>query len=368
MSILGHPDIEKATRVFDKKVKAMSRDDLLYNYIILDVDFKFPGSVKYPCIPTRVDDEIDIYPLKGRSVITGCEYLVASSMGCDLHVRDGVLIPFKKNKEGSEKVDILDYKAPYREIVKGLQRKRGKYLKKTFYNYMYKEIGNSIYGAIAMGISRRKGYDIKTGTHVAIEGGVLSNPILASYITGFARALIGECMHNIHMLKGRVVSVTTDGFITNLADLEDSLLSSEIVKHDCLNLYRKVREFLTTFDDCKSDKRGLEIKNVERLGLVSWRTRGQLGFTDGGITAATGFQTKFLDKELIIDMFIKTMNSDELSNTFDYVQTGLRSAMDIYKYGGHVIAKYKDRKHCLDYDDKRKIIHSDGEKFLDSSP
>ena len=213
MSILGHPDLDQAVHIYNKTLLKMSNEDLLLNYIVVDVEFTFPDNVKYPCIPARVDDEVDIYPLSGRSTITGSEYLVAKSMGCRLHARSGVMIPFKKplkdrvhesSSKNRKTVYDLEYLGPYRNIVKELQQKRRLYEKKTFYNYMYKEIGNSIYGQIAMGISGKKSFDIKTKSHIKILGGVLSNPILASYITGFTRALIGECLHNIHCLNGKV--------------------------------------------------------------------------------------------------------------------------------------------------------------------
>lgn len=369
MSILGHPDTEKGVRIFNKTVQKMSVKDLLFNYIIVDVEFKFDKTTKYPCIPTRVDDNVDIYPLEGRSTITGCEYLVAKSMGCRLYVKDGVMIPFKTSNSNPHSKEDLDYQAPFRGIVKDLQHKRRKYPKKTFYNYMYKEIGNSIYGQVAMGISARKGFDIKSKSHVIIEGGVLSNPILASYITGFTRALVSECMHNIQLLNGKIVSVTTDGFITDVEDLESKILALGNENQHCLNLYRKVRKLLTTFDgEEKYNESGLEIKNVEEQGLISWKTRGQLGFTNGGISAATGFQLKYLDKQFIIDEFTKYLTSDE-TKFLEYIQTSLRSATDIYKYGGHVTVTYKDRKYGLYFDDKRRIIDQDPQiGLLDSLP
>ena len=122
-------------------------------------------------------------------------------MGCKLRVRSGVIIPFNKlkstsNSELSANKDVNDnwikYNAPYRNIVKELQSKRSKHPKKTFYNYMYKEITNSIYGQIAMGIGGKNTFDVKTGSYIRINGSSLSSPILASYITGFVRALISH--------------------------------------------------------------------------------------------------------------------------------------------------------------------------------
>lgn len=99
MSLLGHPDLNKATRVYNKTISKMSKETLLNDYIALEVDFKFPAEVKYPCIPTRAGDKGDIYPREGRSVITGIEYIVARSMGCHLQVISGVLVPRMSTKD-----------------------------------------------------------------------------------------------------------------------------------------------------------------------------------------------------------------------------------------------------------------------------
>ncbi|KAI1430456.1 hypothetical protein GGR50DRAFT_702051, partial [Xylaria sp. CBS 124048] len=353
--------------------------DLVLNYLILEVDFTFKEGTKYPCIPTRVDDDVDIYPLKGTSIITGSEYLVALSMGCKLYVKGGVIIPFKRLVEPKEKgkerekdkpksLDdlLLGYIAPFRDIVKDLQKKRRQYPKKTFFNYMYKEIGNSIYGQTSMGLSGKRAYSPRTNTYEPVDGGFLSNPILASYITGFTRALVGECLNNIQIIGGKVVSVTTDGFITDVEDLESKLLalsdpdSSKIYSSSpnllCLNIYKSMRGYLTDIEGSEKDYRALEVKHVESKGLISWKTRGQLGFTVSGISAATGFQVRYLEKEFLIEEFTRLMGDKDINGVIEYIESGLRSATDIFKRGGHVIAKYKDKRFSLNYDDKRRIL------------
>ncbi|KAI5850810.1 hypothetical protein GGS23DRAFT_591595 [Durotheca rogersii] len=220
-----------------------------------------------------------------------------------------------------------------------------------------------------MGLSGKTNFDIKSQTYVRLEGGVLSNPILSSYITGFTRALIGECLHNIEILGGRVVSVTTDGFISDVKDLESKLLSLNKRNLNCLYLYRGIRGILTNIEGQETDVRGLEIKNEELTGLISWKTRGQLGFTDGGISAATGFQARFLEKAFLIKEFSRIMNDKNISNDFDFIQTSLRSAKDVYKYGHNVIIKYKDRRFSLDFDNKRCILEDSKESnFKDTRP
>jgi hypothetical protein len=106
MCILGHPQFDKAARIYRNIIENMSYRELMLNYIVLDVDFNFPPDTKYPSIPTRVDNDVDIYPLEGRSIITGPEYLTAKSMGCKLRVRSGVIIPFKNNNNNTKKSNI----------------------------------------------------------------------------------------------------------------------------------------------------------------------------------------------------------------------------------------------------------------------
>jgi hypothetical protein len=58
--------------------------------------------------------------------------------------------------------------------------------------------------------------------------------------------------------------------------------------------------------------------------------------------------------EEIEQLFINTLNSEEKSITF--VQSSLRSALDIYKQGGHVTRLLKDRIFRMHYDNRRSII------------
>lgn len=69
----------------------------------------------------------------------------------------------------------------------------------------------------------------------------------------------------------------------------------------------------------------------------------------------------------IISIFGDRITSGEIE--FEYIQRGLRSATDIYKKGGHVVATYKDRKYSLEYDNKRMIdSKADVGKSQDSTP
>lgn len=109
----------------------------------------------------------------------------------------------------------------------------------------------------------KKTFDIKSKEMRRIEASVLTNPILASYTTSFVRCLIGECLHNAQTLKGVVVSVTTDGFITNLPDLESRILE---LKHcnTFLKVFKNIRRDITD----GVDERALELKATSK-GIIS---------------------------------------------------------------------------------------------------
>jgi hypothetical protein len=59
----------------------------------------------------------------------------------------------------------------------------------------------------------------QTRTTQRLFGAELSNPIIAYWTT--IRSVIGECLNRIHTVGGRVVTVTTEGLITDLTNLEE---------------------------------------------------------------------------------------------------------------------------------------------------
>ena len=109
---------------------------------------------------------------------------------------------------------------------------------------MYKEIGNTIYGMLVRGISNKTKYDIQSASMKRMGGTKFSNPIMASWITAFVRSLLGELLHYVHLLGGKVVSVTTDGFITDIPDLENKVLDLiKFNKNEKVSMFIRYREW-----------------------------------------------------------------------------------------------------------------------------
>ena len=68
---------------------------------------------------------------------------------------------------------------------------------------------------------------------------------------------MGECLHTIQNVGGSVVSVTTDGFITNVGQLESKLSENYLFSE-----FKSIREELS------QNNQGLELKNSGR-GIIA---------------------------------------------------------------------------------------------------
>lgn len=432
MAGLGNPDYNKGRMITVKQLEKMSFNEILYSYIIMKVKFKFNSKVKYPTIPVHIDETTSVYPLEGEAILTGSEYILAKSQKCELKISDIYYLPFEKDKGGN----IINQ--PFKALIKEIQAERRKHPKGSIGNLFNKEMANSQYGNTARGISNKKKFDIKTGKTLRMDSSELCNPIIASWTTAFIRSIVGECLDKISKLKGKVVSATTDGFITNIQNLEykliggkafflsrlkylerkiiddynfltinTSILEEEINKYT--NIYPNtefIKEYLNKFTNLSSNlieeiqktitdlkwegdeslvkeyrklrlelsqnDTGLEIKK-EGPGIIAISTRIQIG-KNSGIKATTGFQTGNYSLEELHNLFKETLKKEDKS--WEFIQFSLRSALDIYREGGHVTPVYKDQIFRLLYDNKREIIIPKGFEdtidisniLLDSNP
>jgi len=265
MTHLSLPAYGSGTRLDSEFVKSMTPDQLMTGYLILKGTFKFPSNTKYPSIPCYMDKTTTVYPLDGECILTGPEYLLARNQKCDIKIKSAFYIPATVKEKVVGRMTIKIPVKPFDEIIKELQEKRREYPKGHILNSLYKEMANSIYGNVVRGMSNKKTFDTKTGRMYRVSATELSNPILASWTTAFIRSVIGECLHNIVKLGGKVVSVTTDGFITNLKDLESLLLKLPREEIPLLLHYIQLREVLS---DNVSNHVALEVKNTS-VGIIS---------------------------------------------------------------------------------------------------
>ena len=342
MAHLTLPDYYNASLINTEDLEKWNQEQFFKGYLIVNCDFSFKPEVKYPSIPCYVDKNTTVYPLNGSTFITGPEFYLAKTQGCEFNIKSAFYINQK------EKINVFNNKLepvkPFHQIIKDLQSLRKKYPKKHINNLLYKELGNGLYGNIVRGMANKKQYDSITKQMSRVNATPLSNPILASGTTAFIRSVIGECLHNIQLLNGKVVSVTTDGFITNI---EDTILTLDPKHTVMLRKFREIRVKLS------GDPTALEIK-TEGKGILSWTTRGQLG-VEPSFAPTTGFQKQGFDKMELVKILKDTLKSKEKS--FEFTRNSLRGAKDIFEKGGGVRMVVKEQTFRLLHDNRRKMDH-----------
>lgn len=356
MCNLGDPVYERVETLSRTRLNNLKDEELLRSYYYISGSFKFEKDVKYPSIPTDLPGSgpgplLSIYPSSGHCAITGYEYLLAVRIQkCKFLVDKAFRIP------------TTEY-APFRRIMLTLQRERRKHPKGSLLNVLYKLLGNGGYGILCRGFSDQRSFDIETGSTKRMPANDISNIVLGAATTSLARSVIGELLHNINVLGGKVVSVTTDGFITDIKDLENVILNSKSkgISKTFLNLYRSTREYLC------GNPEALEMKNSVR-GLLSWCVRGQQSI-DGKLSAVTGLQKRNVasDSSELGKILKNVLLSGDRS--MRYLQSRLRSGREIYETGYHVCEILQERDFNM-FSDNRRVFAKEVTEggFHDSEP
>lgn len=243
MSMMGDPDYANLKMLSESDLHQMNKTEILYSYFIMKCKFKFPQTVKYPSIACFIDETTTVYPLSGSALLTGSEYLLALSQGCVFEISEIVYIPFKNFK-------------PFLSSIKEIQRLRSQHPKGSILNALYKELGNSQYGLTARGISANKKFDLKLGKSVKLDVNEFANPLICSWITACIRSIAGELLHYLSTKSAKVVSVTTDGFITDYPNLESINNLQDFTDYSLFHQFCEMRNVLS------GNPNGLELKHT----------------------------------------------------------------------------------------------------------
>lgn len=219
------------------------------------VEFVFPKGTRFPCLPVRSEQYGLRFPLSGLAYVTAPEIELALSMGATIAIKHGVIVPWVA---GSQPL--------FEDFTRMIQQLRQKYRKKSLEEVMVKEIGNSLYGKLAQGLSDKTAFDTATGLSKKIGPSAVTNPYMAAHTTGLIRAVCGELLHRIPSHR-TVVSVTTDGFLTD-APLEELDQTGPLCRR-----YQALCQRLHG-DESGEPVPMLELKHHARQ-IVSIKTRGQ---------------------------------------------------------------------------------------------
>jgi hypothetical protein len=307
-----------------------------------EVEFKFPENVVIPSIPVKTKNGL-VYPRAGVAKCTSYEIFLAKRLGAELKLVVGVVIP------AGSGCSVL------KRFVKDVRFERSQHKKGTLANGFYKLIMNSLYGRFAMGIHPKKYFDTRTGLYSTGGRDGYTNAYLASSITGFIRAVVSELIHELSVKGCLVVSVTTDGFITD-APFE------EILRDIDTPFVKAYKRCITELGD--APEKYLELKGTSE-NLFSWKTRGQFDMDKGLITAMAGLQKpKKTDHEGVKAWFVESVVNDKVK-AYNKIER-LLSLTSVYK--GSPFGSIEQYKYIsTQYDFKRRLVkHSKGFLFSEA--
>ncbi len=174
------------------------------------VTFRFPESVPYPSLPVRTDQYGLFFPLSGESWATAPEIELALSLGAEMTIHNGIIVPWicATSLHNSESTSV------FLPFVQQVRENRNRHIKGSLEEKFWKEIGNSLYGKLAQGLRAKTAFDTARGLNRSLPPSSVTQPFFAAHVTGFIRAVVGELMNALPS-DSTVVSVTTDGFLTN---------------------------------------------------------------------------------------------------------------------------------------------------------
>ena len=314
------------------------------------IRFEFPASVRYPTLPVRQPNNL-IFPLKGETYATAPEIELARELGASIEIISGIVVP----------MDSSDF--PFENVISECSRRRNDAKDKgdDLGNRLYKEIGNSFYGKIAQGLREKRVFDSRSAERRDLPPSPVTQPFIAAHVTGLVRTALGELMNSIE--EDRVIiSVTTDGFVTN-ASLD--VLEQRSDGPAC----RTLRE---TRDRMLGDPSILEVKHAIRQ-VLCFRTRGQATLKPGtsgevpllakaGIKPPPDIVGSDHQNEWMVRQFLER----SADTTFRY--ESLTTLRHLYESDGDLVAVGHERRLGMEFDFKRKPSLRWMNTFRDQEP
>jgi len=232
------------------------------------VSFRFPDTVRYPCLPVRTDQYGLFFPLMGESWATAPEIALALFLGAEIEIQNGIIVPWRKSEPNDTEAAYPQAQQPslFLPFVQQVRENRNRHDKGSLEEKFWKEIGNSLYGKLAQGLHAKTAFDTARGLNSPLPPSSVTQPFFAAHVTGFVRAVVGELMNALPP-NTTVVSVTTDGFLTD-ASTENIDMSGPLSSR-----------FQALCDIADPGSSMLTCKHQVRQ-LVAMKTRGQLTYKE----------------------------------------------------------------------------------------
>lgn len=320
------------------------------------VTFQFPESVPYPSLPVRTDQYGLFFPLSGESWATAPEIELALSLGAEMTIHNGIIVPWicDTSPHNSESTSV------FLPFVQQVRENRNRHIKGSLEEKFWKEIGNSLYGKLAQGLRAKTAFDTARGLNRSLPPSSVTQPFFAAHVTGFIRAVVGELMNALPS-DSSVVSVTTDGFLTN-CPLNKINMSGPLSSR-----------FQSLCDIVDPGSSMLTCKH-EVSQLIAMKTRGQLTYraiqgkpvvhARAGVKPPADIPRSDYN-DYMVDLYLNRLPGQTLS------RSTLISTREMWLSESDLVSREQDIRLNLEFDFKRQPVQpamNEGHLLMSSRP
>lgn len=272
------------------KDRELTADDFTLDVVtplVAYASWEVPEGVE-PCLPVKVGQSI-VYPRTSEGVgaaqgegmdgacfdgfdgawVCGPELALAVALGACVRVQIGYRLRVLEVGGGPSR----SMRSAVRQMVEDRAMAKRTWGKGSLEEQTIKVATNSCYGKLAQDVAERSGWNAWAEEMESIGGSSVTSPYHAAMITSLVRALLLAMANEVDL-----ISVTTDGFITEQSDVES---------YDCFGHakgFREAREALVT------DPTVWEVKH-QQDDLINLTTRGNVSLEPSGVIARAGLRT-----------------------------------------------------------------------------
>ncbi|EMR8348368.1 hypothetical protein WJT57_004306 [Escherichia coli] len=320
------------------------------------VTFRFPESVPYPSLPVRPDQYGLFFPLSGESWATAPEIELALSLGAEMTIHNGIIVPWicDTSPHNSESTSV------FLPFVQQVRENRNRHIKGSLEEKFCKEIGNSLYGKLAQGLRAKTAFDTARGLNRSLPPSSVTQPFFAAHVTGFIRAVVGELMNALPS-DSSVVSVTTDGFLTNCP-------------LDKINMSGPLSSRFQSLCDIVDPGSSMLTCKHEVSQLIAMKTRGQLTYraiqgkpvvhARAGVKPPADIPRSDYN-DYMVDLYLNRLPGQTLS------RSTLISTREMWLSESDLVSREQDIRLNLEFDFKRQPVQpamNEGHLLMFSRP
>lgn len=320
------------------------------------VTFRLPESVPYPSLPVRTDQYGLFFPLSGESWATAPEIELALSLGAEMTIHNGIIVPWicDTSPHNSESTSV------FLPFVQQVRENRNRHIKGSLEEKFWKEIGNSLYGKLAQGLRAKTAFDTARGVNRSLPPSSVTQPFFAAHVTGFIRAVVGELMNALPS-DSTVVSVTTDGFLTNCP-------------LDKINMSGPLSSRFQSLCDIVDPGSSMLTCKHEVSQLIAMKTRGQLTYraiqgkpvvhARAGVKPPADIPRSDYN-DYMVDLYLNRLPGQTLS------RSTLISTREMWLSESDLVSREQDIRLNLEFDFKRQPVQpamNEGHLLMFSRP